>query len=56
MDHYFRQDIIRFFSVYKNNTSDLIAPLHPVAKKEMEEELDALKASVLRRISREMDE
>jgi len=44
-------DIRRFFRIYQGRTSELMMQLPPSVRKELEEEIDLLRVSVLNRIA-----
>lgn len=44
-------DIRRFFHIYQGRTSELMMQLPPPVRKELEEEIDLLRTSVLNRIT-----
>ena len=51
MDNRLQRDLERFFSVYQSRIAGFVAPLPNSIKMELDEELDLLKVSVLRRVA-----
>ena len=46
-----RQELNRFFNIYRNRIEGIVAPLPPTAKEELDKELDLLRISIENRLN-----
>ena len=54
MDAKLTQDLNWFFTVYRDRTSDLVKSLPAPMQKELDEEIDLLRTSILNRLAQDL--
>ena len=54
MDSNLKQDLNRFFRVYRDRTSNLVKALPIPMQKEFDEEVDLLKESIMNRLAQDL--